>query len=156
MRSSILHFLSFSPTVFLQKIESSSNLLPTNYDYQLSHGLSFDLWNSPSSVSSHIFCHNLNLKALPNWNDLDYSIPTISANNEITSLLLSFTSNGSSNIRIFEKNIFFLMAALGTIVLVLEVLINDIRQLRQTKRFSLKDNEENVSNDQNSPNRDID
>ena len=83
---------------------------------------------------------NVDVKGIPSLNDVDFSVLT-SSGNDLPSVVQSSLSNGFSNMRIFEKNIFFLMALISTAILVLEVLINDIRQLRQTSDFPPQEND---------------
>ena len=144
MRANTFYCLFFCSPPFLQQSSSCSNKnLTYSFGYQFLKSfpsLSFSERNNPSLSTTSHSASNVDVKGIPSLNDVDFSVLT-SSGNDLPSVVQSSLSNGFSNMRIFEKNIFFLMALISTAILVLEVLINDIRQLRQTSDFPPQEND---------------
>ena len=144
MRTNTFYCLFFCFPPFLQQSWSCSNEnLTYSFVYQFLESfpsLSFSGTNNPRvSTTSHL-AYDVDVKDFSSLNYVDYNVLT-SSQNDFPSVALSSLSNGISNMRIFEENIFFLMALISTAILVLEVLINDIRQLRQTSDFPPQQND---------------
>lgn len=111
-----------------------------------------------SSFSSSNFNHILNTLI----NIVGFSCSSSTSMSEIqiptttTTTTIIGVTNDDSHLHIFEQNIFFLMAIIVTVILVGEVLVNDIQQLRSSQKFplNLSQNEIEISivekQDQNS------
>merc|ERR1712146_853816 len=131
-------YFSFCSSNFQKQPTGTSFPLTSSQRYisfEISQTASFNVIRSTyKSGSQYNLCHCFNENNFQFTNELNRNTFTTSGH-EMPSFILSHLSNGSSNMRIFEKNIFLLMALVSTVVLVLEVLINDIRQLKRKSNF---------------------